>query len=82
MLFPPQMKVKWKQMLLQVLRERKKSEMESLTSRKQSKERGRDSALYLKLSGYVSLAVWKLQLRTFCQAQNCLKFFAGTKEYV
>lgn len=82
MLFPPQMKVKWKQMLLQVLRERKKSEMESLISRKQSKERGRDSALYLKPSGYTSLAVWKLQLRTFCQAQKCLKFFAGIKEYV
>lgn len=59
------MKVKWKQMLLWVLLEGKNSEMESLTlhqSRKQSKERWRDSGLYLKLSAYTSLTVWKLQL--------------------
>lgn len=80
--FPPQMKVKWKQMLLQVLRKSKNSKTESLTlhhSRKQSKKRRRDSVLYLKLSGYISLSVWQLQLRTFCQAQNCLKFLLISK---
>lgn len=66
-------------MLLEVLRECKNIKMESLTlhhSGEQSKEKGRDSVLYLKLSGYMSLSVWKLQLKTLSQT------FAGIKAYI
>lgn len=84
MFFHSKMKVKWKQMLLWVLLEGKNSEMESLTlhqSWKQSKERWRDSGLYLKLSGYTSLTVWKLQLQTL-SGTKLPQICAGTKEYV
>lgn len=53
--------------------------MESLTlyqSQRQSEETWRDGRLYLKLSGYMSLAVWKLHLRTLSGTKLPQIFFA------